>query len=194
MAISIDYGTLTIMVPQADLTPLGGSLYELDVDAFRLELKELEACECGMTFPDTHVHNTEVTLAGVTLARTVEIINGYTVEFENGQYTVSCVGANHNLADVKVQNSVSLIVGNSAGLIVHEIGTSGLTAEEAADLSLLRKIHTNRFVTDPATGTLTVYEDDDSTVAVEADIYEDAAGTQPYRGSGLERRDKATSP
>lgn len=118
MALSINWATKVITVPQADLTLISGSLYELDVDAFRLELKDIEDSEEGMAFPDTHRHNTEVTLSGVTYARTFEIINGYTVTFENGTYTVRCVGANHNLADVKNVNSVSLIIGNSAGLVV----------------------------------------------------------------------------
>lgn len=118
MALSINWATKVITVPQADLTLISGSLYELDVDAFRLELKDIEDSEVGMSFPDTHRHNTQVTLSGVTYARTFEIINGYTVTFENGSYTVRCVGANHNLADVKNVNSVSLIIGNSAGLVV----------------------------------------------------------------------------
>lgn len=134
MAISINYATRVIFVPQADLTPLGGSRYELDVDWFRLQLKDLEDDDAGMSAPDTHRHNTTVTLAGVTYARTVEIINGYTVEFENGTYTVNCVGANHNIGDVKVVNSVSLIINNSAGLQVVETPVSGLTPTESTAL------------------------------------------------------------
>lgn len=117
MAVTIDWDNRNIFIPQADLTFISGVLYELDVDALRLELKDLEDSDEGMPFPDTHRHNTEVLLSGVTYARTFEVINGYMVEFENGSYTIRCVGANHNLADVKVNNSVSLIIGNSAGLI-----------------------------------------------------------------------------
>lgn len=119
MALSIDWATKVITVPQADLTPLGGSIFELDVDAFRLELKDIEDSEQGQVHPATHRHNTTVTLSGVTYARTVEVINGYTIEFEDvgTPYTVKCTGANHNVADVKVVNQVSLIIGNSAGLI-----------------------------------------------------------------------------
>jgi hypothetical protein len=118
VAVSIDWGnTYVIYIPQSDLTDLGGGFYELDVDWFRKELKDLEDDVEGMPFPDTHVHNTEVVLSGVTYARFVEIIPPYTVEFENGIYTVIAVGANHNIADVKVPNSVSLITQNSAGLI-----------------------------------------------------------------------------
>jgi len=118
VAITINHATGVISVPQSFLTSLGGVFYELDVDAFRLALKDLEDDANGMQLPDTHRHNTQIILSGVTYARTVEIINGFTVEFEDGQYVVTCVGANHNLADVKVANQVSLIIGNSAGLIV----------------------------------------------------------------------------
>jgi hypothetical protein len=90
---------------------------ELNLNTFRLTLKSLEDDVEGMGFLRTHNHNTEVALAGLVYARTIEIINGYTVEFEDGQYTVNCVGANHNLSDVKVANQVSLIVNNAAGLI-----------------------------------------------------------------------------
>jgi len=117
MAITIDWGTKIISIPQADLTFISGSLYELDVNSFRLTLKALEDDEEGAWAPRTHNHNTAITLSGVTYARTVEIINGYTVTFEDGNYSVSCIGANHNLADVKNVNSVSLIINNSAGLI-----------------------------------------------------------------------------
>lgn len=132
--ISIDWESKVIFVPQGDLIPSGGAVYELDVNWFRLQLKDLEDSEIGMPFPVTHRHNTQVTLSGVTYARTFEIINGYTVEFENGNYVVVCSGANHNIADVKVLNSVSIVVGNAAGLIVSETGTSGLTPEESAAL------------------------------------------------------------
>jgi hypothetical protein len=136
MAISIDWATQIITVPQSYLTHISGALYELDVDQLRLDLKDIEDSEEGMAFPDTHRHNTAVTLSGVTYARTVEIINGYTVTFENGNYSVRCVGANHNIGDVKNVNSVSLIIGNAAGLISVSSG-SGLDASQDAKLTAI---------------------------------------------------------
>jgi hypothetical protein len=120
LAISVNWPTGVITVPQADLTFVSAGLYELDLNTFRLALKDLEDSEEGAVWPDTHRHNTAATLSGVTYARQVEILAPYTVTFEQKAqpYTVSCVGANHNLADVKNVNTVSLIVGNSAGLIV----------------------------------------------------------------------------
>lgn len=124
MAISIDWTSRVITIPQADLTLVGGTLYELDTDAFRLALKTIEDSEEGMAFPATHRHNTAITVAGTTFARTLEIINGYSVQFEDGAYTVRLVNSNNNLFDVEsgilVQNSVQVIAQNSAGLIIGE--------------------------------------------------------------------------
>jgi hypothetical protein len=134
MAISINWSTRVITVPQADLTLVSGTLYELDVDTFRLSLRDIEDGEEGAAFVPTHTHSTAVTLSGVTYARTVEIINGYTITFEDtgSPYTVRMTGANHNLADVTNYTSeVSLIVGNSAGLIV---AGSGVTAGDVSDI------------------------------------------------------------
>jgi hypothetical protein len=135
MALSVNWSSRVIAVPQADLAVVSTGLYELDVDAFRLALKDIEDSEDGITFPDTHRHNSEVVLSGVTYSRVVEIINGYTVAFQDTgtPYAVRCVGANHNLADVKTVNNVSLIIGNSAGLItVSTGGSAGPTAGQIA--------------------------------------------------------------
>lgn len=134
MTISINWATKVITVPQADLTFISGSTYELDVEDFRLWLKDIEDSETGMAFLDTHRRNAPVTLAGATYAQTFEIINGYTVLFQDvgTPYTVRCVGANHNIGDVKVVNQVSLIIGNSAGLI--EVDTGGGGGSSADDV------------------------------------------------------------
>ncbi|MEK9737418.1 MAG: hypothetical protein VW239_08865 [Candidatus Nanopelagicales bacterium] len=147
MAISINWGTRVIYVPQADLTPLGGSTYELDVDAFRLALKDLEDDEEGIPFPATHNHVAPISVGGISLARVVEIINDYTVEFEDGQYGVNVVGANSNIADVLVRNQVSVGTANSGGLIVSSgvdqanvqaaLDAQGYTSARAANLDNL---------------------------------------------------------
>lgn len=119
MAISIDWGTKVISIPKADLLLIQSSpteIRQLDIDSFRLELKDLEDSEDGMPFETTHNHNPPVTVGGVTLARVVEIINGYTITFEDGQYAVNLVGANSNIGDVTNVNQVSVRSANSAGL------------------------------------------------------------------------------
>lgn len=142
MTISVNWATKVITVEKADMTQTQASpieIYELDIDAFRLTLKSLEDDVDGITFLDTHNHTTETVLAGVTYARFIEIINGYTVEFEDGQYVVNTIGANHNITDVKVPNQVSVITNNSAGLIKVNLGSSGLTFSDLLTANLLTK-------------------------------------------------------
>lgn len=122
MALSIDPATKVITIPQADLTLVTGTLYELDTNQFRKDVMALLDDEDYIWMPNAFTHNTEVTVAGTTFARTIEFINGYSVQFENGSYSVRLVGSNNNIFDVEngilVQNSVQVIPGNSAGLIV----------------------------------------------------------------------------
>lgn len=89
---------------------------ELNTDNFRLDLKNIEDSETHMPFLDTHKHNQPVTVGGVTLARVVEIINGYTITFENGTYAVNLNGSNNNIGDVLNLNNVQVRSNNSAGL------------------------------------------------------------------------------
>jgi len=120
MAISIDWGTKIVTVPRADLTLVQSTpteIRELNLNEFRLNLKDLEDSEDGMPFLDTHKHNTEVLLGGIVYARVIEMINGYTITFENGFYAVNLVGANSNVGDVVNVNNVSIRSANSAGLI-----------------------------------------------------------------------------
>jgi len=131
MSISINWATKIINIPIADLTPISSGIYELDVNEFRLILKELEESEDGMIFQKTHNHNTSIVLSGVTYSRIVEIINGYTITFEDGQYAVNIVGANSNVADVVNINQVSIRTANSAGLIV---AGSGVTNDDVTNI------------------------------------------------------------
>ena len=118
--ISIDWATKIISVPKAYLTLIQASpteIRELPLNQFRLDLKALEAAVEGMAYLVTHRHNTEVTLGGIVYARTIEIINGYTVTFEDGNYAVNLTGANSNVGDVVNLNQVSVRSQNAAGLI-----------------------------------------------------------------------------
>ena len=132
MAITIAWGTKVISVPQADLiAPISGNIYTLDLEAFRLALRALEASEEGMPFDVTHNHNSPVTVGGVTLAQVVELINGYTVTFEDGMYAVDIVGGNNNIADNVNVNQVGVRTNNTAGLVV---SGSGVTATDKTDI------------------------------------------------------------
>jgi|GEM_PF-1263065 hypothetical protein len=119
MAITIEWGTKIISVEKSDMVLIQSSpteVRQLNLDTFRLKLKLLEETSDGMAFERTHQHNTSVSLSGVIYARVIEILNGYTVTFEDGQYAVNLVGANSNVADVVNVNQVSVRTNNSAGL------------------------------------------------------------------------------
>ena len=92
-------------------------------------------------------------------------------------------------------------VGDYRVVVTREISTlvelrttdvSGLTAAESAALDLIRKFLTNKIITDPSTGVMTVYDDDDATPVGAGNIYEDTGATQSYRGRGIERRERLT--
>ncbi len=69
-------------------------------------------------------------------------------------------------------------------------GGGGLTVSQDARLTRIEKILRNKLITDPATGTMRLYDDDGTTLLLEADVFQDAAGTQPYQGQGAERRER----
>jgi len=120
MPISVSWGTKIINVPKSVLTLVQSTpteILSLDLNWFRLQLKDLEDGEEGMNFLDTHRHNPPVDVGGVTLSRVIEIINDYTITFEDGQYAVNLTGANSNIADRVNVNQVSVRSANSAGLV-----------------------------------------------------------------------------
>ena len=186
MAISVNWVTQVITVPKADMTLIQTDpfdVYELDLNDFRMALKDLEDDPAGMPWLDTHRHNTTVTVGGVTLARVIEIINGYTVTFEDGSYAVNLVGGNSNIGDVTNLNQVSVRSANSAGL-------QDLVPMQER-MERVETIVRNRVITNPTTGMLTVHDDAD-VAKYEAPIYEDAGGGTPYSGGAINRRDRLT--
>lgn len=190
MAISVDWAlTKVIFVPKADTTLVSAGppeIRELNVDSFRLSLRDLEDDLDGRPWQKTHTHETESTLSGIVYARKVQILSPYTVEFEDGQYAVNLIGANHNILDVRVQNQVSLNVANSAGSTVPAV-----TEDTAVKLvkSLL-----NKLVTSQTEGKIIIYDDDDVTRFLEAPIWEDENETVPYAGDGIEVRGRMQAP
>lgn len=120
MALSIDYTTKVISVPRNDMAliqSLPVEVRELNLNTFRLNLKDWEDGEQGMFMPTTHNHVAPISVGGVTLARVVEMINDYTITFEDGQYAVNLTGANSNIGDRVNVNQVSVRSSNSAGLL-----------------------------------------------------------------------------
>jgi hypothetical protein len=140
MALSLDPATKVISVPQADLTFVSGTLYTLDSDQFRKDVMGLLASENYIWMVDAFIHNTEVTVAGTTFARTLEFINGYSITFENtgSAYSVRIEGSNNNIFDIEngIINPtplVTVISTNSAGLIRSETSIAQADLDNIAD-------------------------------------------------------------
>lgn len=107
-----------VSIPQADLTLILGTQYELDLPQFHLNLKAIEASEEGIVFDDIHTQLTaEVVLGGITFAKILQVNTPYTVTFEDLQYKVDLVNANSNVKDRSNDNQVSVGSQNSAGLV-----------------------------------------------------------------------------
>lgn len=123
MPITTDWNTLTFSVPQGDLTLITGTLYEMNTETdYRQAINAIMASEEGIVFEDSIDHNTDYTVAGVTYARKIEMINGYSLVFTpDSAWTVRFAGSNNNLFDVENgilnQNQVQVISANSAGLV-----------------------------------------------------------------------------
>lgn len=118
--LSVDWANKIVFVPrifmvQVQTTP--NIVFDLDLNLLRLALKEIEASEDGMPFPDIHLHNPTVLIDGLEYARQILILNGYTFTFEDFQYNVNTFGANSNFANFVNQNQVGIRANNSAGLI-----------------------------------------------------------------------------
>lgn len=120
MALSVDWTNRIINIPRADMALIQANPTEIReqslVTLFNL-LREQEASDIGVLYPSILEYTKPLSLGGVTLAPAVNIINNYTLTFEDGQYAVNLVGANSNVADKVNVNQVSVRSANSAGLV-----------------------------------------------------------------------------
>ena len=124
MAITLDPATKIFSIPQSDLTLVTGTLYKADTDVLRIAMMALLASEPYIWMPDSYNHNTEVVVAGVTYARTLTTLNGYSYTFTpDSQWSVRLEGSNNDFWDIEAgflnQNQVQVIPTNSAGLIIN---------------------------------------------------------------------------
>ena len=183
MAITIDEATKVISVEQIDLTLISGTLYELDTNAFRLAVKKLLGEQRHIWMDVAVAHNGEVTVAGTTFARSVELINGYSITFENLSYSVRLAGSNNNLFDIDgaILNPsalVTVVAQNAAGLI------------SSPDITVIRKLIQNEQYTNPTTNKMEVQNNASDAIEFQGDVWKDD-GVTPWDGTGpIVRRDK----
>ena len=119
MIVNVDWGNRIVNIPKSEMLLVQSSpveIRQLDLTEFRYALHDAQDSEAGMAYPHIHNHNFAVTVAGVSLAQVVEIVNNYSVTFEDGLYNVNIVGGNSNVADRVNKNQVGVNTANSAGL------------------------------------------------------------------------------
>jgi hypothetical protein len=99
-----------------------------------------------------------------------------------------------NLVAVDTGGSpIEPLVATSFNLVTVEKATSAaLVSADTVLLERIEKIIRNKMITDPVAGTITIFDDDGVTVLLQANIFQDAAGTIPYAGQGAERRERLT--
>jgi hypothetical protein len=129
--------------------------------------------EAGATDADV---STRLATAGYTAPdnATITLIAGYTDELET-RLTAGRAALLDNLS-------------NLDALVSSRLATAGYTAPDNANIVLAMKILRNKTITDPATGVMTVYDDDDTTPLLTANLHQDAAQTTLYDGNGAEAR------
>ena len=81
--------------------------------------------------------------------------------------------------------------GSSPSLVADAVWSHATATTLDARVLLVSKILRNRTETNPATGVMTVYDDDGTTPLLTANLYEDVAGATPYDGTnGSNRRNR----
>ena len=140
MAITLNPATKVFSVLQSDLSFVSGTLWDFDTDVQRKAMWDLLSSEPYIWMDEAFIHNTEVTDAGVTYARTLEMINGYSITLEDtgSAYTANFVGSNNNFFDIEnsILNPTPLVTiqsNNSAGLQTVVSG-SGVTPGDVTDI------------------------------------------------------------
>jgi hypothetical protein len=174
MSLTVDWPN-RVVISDASIT---------DLPAFKDALRLLEEGAQGVLYPAILTYK-RVDLGGGAFFHAVDFINGYALRFL-GAGPFSVVG---NL-NCPIQNTGVQVERKTSAAFSTTSGAGGLTTDQAASLARIEKLLRNKQVTDPSTGTMTVFDDDGSTVLLQGPLYENAAGTVAYRGQGAERRER----
>ena len=131
MALSFAHATKRITVPQAEAAPV---LVQTILNAIREE----EASERGIAYDQIADATGKADLGGgVQTGITLALRSTWKLEFAAGAYQATITGGNLADALARVHNTGSpqvLVLASAAATLV-ETGTSGLTAEESAQLA-----------------------------------------------------------
>lgn len=118
---------------------------------------------------------------------------------------------NGSVSLASLQAQIAALTAAIPGMIQAALTAQGVTSARMAEMDSIpailadtadmqpkvtesNKILKNKQITNPATGKHQVFDDDDSTVLLEADAWENAGGSTPYQGNALNRRDRLQTP
>lgn len=105
-----------------------------------------------------------------------------------GTYNVKVLLSVSNLVDT-VNISGGTSTAPSANQVAEAVWNHATAVDSVAKVNIISKILRNKAITDPVTGKMTIYDDDGSVLLV-ANVFEDKSGLVPYRGKGAERRER----
>jgi hypothetical protein len=140
-----------------------------DMVAFHAALRDIECSQAGILYPAIHTYK-EVHLGGGAIFPAIAFVNGWSLQFPAGNWYVT--GGNlaaiiNPVANCYVMQtqSAAFAVTSSAG------GGGGLTAEQdallsaaAAQATLARKLQSNKAVISGDGLSVSIYDDDGSTL------------------------------
>lgn len=140
------------------------------------------------------------------------VVNGNLYTDEGDPPFIPVIGPYTTIIESNVSNLIDRLSGLDNLALVPSLPTQEWTADRFGELDVqldsfevllastasltdvqldrLEALLRNRRETDPVTGRQRVYATNSTTVLFEGELYEDVAGTQPYRGQGAERADR----
>jgi hypothetical protein len=135
--------------------------------------------------------NGTATLTGTsTVAAELDAL-GFMLSTLTGTGTLTAPNYGTGTLEAEIQPFTELSPQSLAGAVWSALTADNVDAGSMGEaLRAVRAILANRVVTDPAAGTYTVYDDDNTTVLLSGDLWQDADGTTAYAGAGAERRDR----
>ena len=136
--ITADWSTKILTVPVSDLTVVSSGRYKITAREWWNLLQELTYTDDGIVktmlskgdFPYSNTRPTDVT------PRVINLINGYTVYFADGPYSVDVTEGNTNLGFSgihEISDGVSVNTNNTVGYSTVATG-SGVTPEDKSDI------------------------------------------------------------
>lgn len=120
--MTIDYANLIVMMDASII----------DIPAFHRTLRDAEFTSTGILYPAIHTYK-QVDLGGGAIFPAIDFINGWTLQFPAGNYTMS--GGNLNATINPIAGCYVKQTQSAAYAVTESGGSGGLTTEQADQLN-----------------------------------------------------------